>query len=696
MEEEKILSEYNPRVMSRLMRYAKPYWVLVVAAVFSLVVSTVGDLLLPIVIQRAVDDNLIARFTRIPAGFVSELEAVNLAEAIELSSATYVPDDKLVALSGVDRARLTQSGVIEEVGYYVFAYDDDLVAAFDGKFDSLITETGVVDGEPYAAIDASRLDALTEPQRALIRADDLAELQRTAMMFFILLASVLGFTFTQIYFMALVGQGVMKDMRMELFSHTIRQRLGHLSGHPVGRLVTRVTNDVETVNQFFTEVLINLLRNLALMVGSVTTIMLLNWRLGLVTVATLPPALILTAFFRKRARDAFRRVRTWVSRVNAFLSEHLSGMSLVQLFVRERKVWSEFSATNDKLKDANLGETYVFATFRPIIELLGSVSIAVVIYFGANFLLSGVVSLGVLIAFVNLIRRFYQPVMSISEQFTVLQSALAGSERVFEMIDEVDRIPDTGTLEPAGQVSGTLEFDHVWFEYKDGEPVIRDLSFRIEPGETIAIVGYTGAGKTTIANLLTRMWDIQKGRILLDGVDIREYPLDTLRTVIQPIQQDVFLFSDTVESNIKLGRKLTDVELKRITTMVQAGFIDHLPEGLSTTLTEGATNISTGERQLLSFARVLAHDPRIIIMDEATANIDTETEQLIQKAVETIMENRTSLVIAHRLSTIKHADRILVLAHGELVEQGTHETLIADRGIYYNLYKLQYQEGEIR
>ncbi len=693
MEEEQVFSGYNPRVMRRLLGYAKPYRLLAVAAIISLGIGTAGALLLPIVIQRTVDDNLISRFTRIPAEHVTEFGAAEFDGAIVLSGATYIPDDKLVALSGVDRAKLTESGAIEEIGYYVFRYDNALTSTFDGSFGSVVTDTAMVDGRQYASIDAARFGELSEEQRRLIRSDDLTELRRKTLSFFVLLACVLAFTFAQIYFMALVGQGVMKDMRMELFNHTIRQRLGYLSRHPVGKLVTRVTNDVETVNQFFTEVFINLLRNLALMVGAVATIMLLNWRLGLVTLATLPPVLILTVFFRDRAREVYRRVRMSVSRVNAFLSEHLSGMSIVQLFVRERKVRDEFAEQNGELLRANLGEMYVFATFRPIIDLLSSISIAVVIYFGAGFLLSGVVSLGVLIAFINLTRRFYQPVMAISEQFTVLQSALAGSERVFEMLDEVDRIPDEGKWAPPAPVTGSVEFDHVWFGYKQGQPVIRDLSFRINPGETVAVVGYTGAGKTTIANLLTRMWDIQKGRILLDGVDIREYPLDTLRTVIQPIQQDVFLFNDTVGSNIALGRDLSKDELHRISSLVQAGFIERLPDSFETALTEGATNISTGERQLLSFARILAHDPRIIIMDEATASIDTETEQLIQMAVGTIMEGRTSLVIAHRLSTIKHADRILVLAQGELVEQGTHDTLIAEQGIYYNLYKLQYQES---
>lgn len=693
MEEELKLTGYNPRVMRRLFGYAKPYLGLVIAAVISLAIGTAGDLLLPIVIQRAVDQDLIARYTRVPSDKVGELGSVDYDGALSLDGTLYIPDDKLVALSGADRQELIAAGVLDDIGYQVFPYDDNLLREFGARFNAIVTDTGIVNGQRYASVNVSRMDDLTEAQRRLIRADDLASLRRTTVVFFTLLASVLVFTFTQVYFMALVGQKVMKDMRMELFSHTIRQRLGHLSAHPVGRLVTRVTNDVETVNQFFTEVLINLLRNLALMVGSVATIMLLNWRLGLVTLATLPPVLIVTVLFRSRAREAYRTVRLWVSRVNAFLSEHLSGMSIVQLFVRERRVWAEFNEKNEELKRANLGEMYVFATFRPIIDLLSSTSIAIVIYFGAGFLLKGLVSLGVLIAFVNLIRRFYQPVMSISEQFTVLQSALAGSERAFEMLDVVDRIPDEGTTATEGGISGRVEFNHVWFSYKEGEPVIRDLSFTIEPGETVAVVGYTGAGKTTIANLLTRMWDIEQGSILLDGVDIREYPLDVLRTAIQPIQQDVFLFNDTIRANLTLGKEVPDEELHRIANMVQATFIDRLPAQAETRLTEGATNISTGERQLLSFARVLAHDPRIIIMDEATASIDTETEQLIQRAVATLMEGRTSLVIAHRLSTIKHADRILVLAEGQLVEQGTHDELIAEQGIYYNLYKLQYQDG---
>lgn len=694
MEEEKVISGYDPAIMRRLIGYTKPYRLLVFGALFSLLVATTGDLLLPVLIQRSVDDHLVARYTRIPNEFADreELANVDVSDAVRIDEALFVQDDELVALSGVIREDLVEEGILEEQGYYVFPYDDEVIAAFDGSFSDLVTDTGTVDGRRFASIPAETLDSLSTETRRMVRSDDLDELQRTTVLFLVLISSVLVFTFSQIYLMALTGQGVMKDMRSELFTHTVKQRLSYLSNHPVGRLVTRVTNDVETVNQLFTEVLINLLRNVALMIGSLVTIMLLNWRLGLVTLATLPPVLILTALFRGKARDAFRNVRVWVSRVNAFLSEHLSGMSIVQIFVREDRARRDFEDQNSKLMKANLGEMYVFAVFRPIIDLLSSASIGIVVYYGAGFLLRGVVSLGVLIAFINLIQRFYRPVMQISEQFTILQSAMAGSERVFEMMDTVERIPDEGTLEPP-EVTGRLEFDHVWFSYKPGAPVIKDLTLDISPGETIAIVGYTGAGKTTIANLLTRLWDIQEGSIRLDGVDIRDYPRDRLRTLVQPIQQDVFLFSDTIRHNITLGLPLADQRVREVASMVQADtFIERLPNGYDTHLTEGATNISTGQRQLLSFARILAHDPRIIIMDEATSNIDTETEQLIQHAVETVMENRTALVIAHRLSTIKNADRIMVLSQGKLVELGTHEELIRERGIYYNLYRLQYQE----
>lgn len=697
MEDETIIKGYDPVIMRRLLSYTKPYWLLVVGALISLAVGTAADLLLPVVIQRAVDEQLLVRYTRIPNDALarSEFAAIDLSEAYRLASATYVPDHRMVAVSGVARDQLTTAGIIDSAEYYVFPLTDGLIERYGDDLLARLTEVGRIDDRRYAALPLAVLNGMPVEMRSAVRDHDLQTLKTTTWVFLALLAGVLVFTFAQVYLTAWIGQGVMKDLRLHLFDHTMRQRLAYLSTNPVGRIVTRVTNDVETVNQLFTEALIQLLKNVALMIGSVITLLLLNWRLGLATVASLPPVLIATIVFRRYARDAYRRVRIAVSKLNAFLSEHLSGMHIVQLFVREHHTRTAFGERNDETLKASLGEMYVFAAFRPIIDLLSSTSIAVIVYFGAHFLLSGVVSLGVLIAFINLIRRFYRPVMQISEQYTLLQSAMAGGERVFQMIDHTDRIADEGVAVPTSSGAGSVEFRNVWFEYKEGDPVIKDLSFSAQPGQTIAIVGYTGAGKTTIANLLTRLWDIEQGSILVDGTDVRDYRLEALRTMIAPIQQDVFLFNETIRNNVTLGKEIDDARTWEILRMVQAdAFVGRLPGELDTVLTEGASNISTGERQLLSFARILAHDPRILIMDEATSNIDTETEQRIQLAIETVMEGRTALVIAHRLSTIKNADRILVLSKGRLVEEGDHNTLIDKRGIYYNLYRLQYQGSE--
>jgi len=488
---------------------------------------------------------------------------------------------------------------------------------------------------------------------------------------------------------------VMKDLRLKLLDHTMRQSMSYMNSNPVGSLVTRVTNDVETINELFASVATSLLQDVALMGGVVVTLFLLNPRLAIVAILTLPPVVIMTIFFRLKARDAYRRVRLWVSRVNAYLAEHIAGVDVVRMFAREVRSIAEFVGRNANLLRANLSEMYVFAVFRPLTNLFTSVSIGVVVYFGAGMVVQEVVTLGVLIAFLNLINKFYQPVMDISEKFTVLQSAMAGGERVFDLLETESRIPDTGRLRLPEKPEGRIVFDDVEFAYKEDEQVLRSLSFSIEPGENVAIVGYTGAGKTTIINLLARMYDVSGGAILLDGEDIRNYRLADLRRVVLPVQQDVFIFSGTIEENITLGSPMSREEVRRAAQTVNADrFIERLPEGYRTRLAEGGSNLSTGQRQLLSFARVVAHDPQIVVLDEATASIDTETERLIQEALGRLLAGRTSLVIAHRLSTIKHADRILVISHGKLAEEGTHSELLAVEGAYYSLYRLQYGEQE--
>ncbi|MDC7240477.1 MAG: ABC transporter ATP-binding protein, partial [Spirochaetales bacterium] len=458
---------------------------------------------------------------------------------------------------------------------------------------------------------------------------------------------------------------------------------------------SRITSDVETVNEFFESVTISVLKDVAIMIGVIVTLFILNPLLAVITVCTLPPIFMGALFFRRMARSAYRRQRHWISRVNSFLSEHIAGMEIIQIFGKERRTREQFNKDNEELLKASLSEMYVFAVFRPLVDLFTSVSLAVVIYGGSVLLNRQILSLGILIAFIDLIQKFYRPVMDMSEKFSIMQSAMAGGERIFSLLEEDHRIEDSGTWDCC-DIEGKIEFKNVNFSYRENEPVLKNLCFTAEPGETIAVVGYTGAGKTTIASLATRLWDIDSGEILLDGRDLKEYSLSHLRGSIQSVQQDVFLFSGSLRDNITLGTDMSEEELHRAAETVQAdSFISKLENGYDTELQERGKNLSGGQKQLLSFARAVAHNPSVLILDEATANIDTETEKLIQKAMDKLLEGRTSLVIAHRISTIQRADRILVLSQGELVESGTHEELLALGGLYYNLYNYQYAAAEV-
>jgi ATP-binding cassette subfamily B protein len=490
----------------------------------------------------------------------------------------------------------------------------------------------------------------------------------------------------------------MKDMRLALFKKTLGQSTAFLSRSPVGRIVTRLTGDVETINEFFGSVLLAFLKDLSIMIGVFILLFVLSWRLALVVLLTLPPVAIVANISRIKSRDAFRRQRIASSGLNSYLSERLSGIQVVQLFRGEAKSREQFAARNRDYLAASIKEMQVFAAFRPFMDWLGSITTAAILVFGAIFFLDLQVSLGVLFAFINLADMFYSPVKDIAEKYTTLQSAMAGAERVFKLLDTEEAIPDKGGHRV--DIRGHIEFREVHFSYKKGEEVIRGLSFKVEPGQTCAIVGYTGAGKTTITNLLTRLYDYDSGDILLDGRSIRDYPLPALRKAALPVLQEVFLFSGTVADNIGLGLALSREEIEAAARAVYADdFIRALPQGYDTVLSEGATNISSGQRQLISFARVIAANPSVVILDEATASIDTETERLIQKGLERVLHGRTSLVIAHRLSTIRDADRILVLSEGRLLEEaatsGTssaHEKLLAEEGLYAALYRLQYED----
>jgi ATP-binding cassette subfamily B protein len=546
-------------------------------------------------------------------------------------------------------------------------------------------------GPDAGAIRAEDLGSLTAAEKRAIRAADIAVIKRAALIFLAVLFLVFVFTFSQTWTANLMSQRVMKDIRLALFTKTAAQSTAFLSRHPVGRIVTRLTGDVETIDEFFTSVLVAFLKDLSIMAGSLVTLFILSPQMALIVLLTLPPVLVVTLISRVKARDAFRRQRTASSKVYAYLAERLAGVQVVQLFRGEKKSRGEFGGRNRELLDANLGEMYVFATFRPIAEWLATFTAAVVIAVGSNMVLSLSLSLGSLIAFINLVQMFYAPVTDIAEKYTLLQSAMAGGERVFKLLDTEEQIPDTGRRHLEGQVRGHIEFEDVHFAYKTGEEVLKGLSFTVNPGEMAAIVGYTGAGKTTITNVLARLWDVDSGLIKIDGIPVKDIPLNELRRSVLPVLQDVFLFSGTVAENISLGLDLPEEKIIEAARAVHAHeFISRLPQGYETKLSEGAANISSGQRQLVSFARVIAHNPAIVVLDEATSSIDTETERLIQLGMQRVLAGRTSIVIAHRLSTIKNSGRILVLSGGRLVEEGNHQDLIDKNGLYAGLYRLQF------
>jgi ATP-binding cassette subfamily B protein len=523
----------------------------------------------------------------------------------------------------------------------------------------------------------------------------------------LLFLAVLAFDFLAQYIqsriMQRVGQQTMYDMRREIFAHMQRLPMSYFDRNPVGRLVTRVTTDVDALNDLFAAGVVTMINDfflLAVMAGLLFTI---DRRLALDTLAVLPGILIVTMIFRKFVRDANRRIRTAIARINAFLQEYISGMSVVQLFNRERKAMEEFERRNRDNMLAWRDAILAYALFYPAVEFLSFATIALIYWSGGNRILSGTLSLGVLTAFTMFAQRFFRPIQDLSEKFNILQSAMAASERIFKLLDEPVLVESDPNAIPLDHPLGEIEFRNVWFSYRntpepaDEDWVLRDVSFRVEPGQTFAIVGHTGAGKTTLISLLLRFYDVQRGQILLDGKDIRTIDLQDLRRQFGIVLQDPFLFTGTIETNIRLGTPGIDRgTVERAVDEIGLGdFVRSLPEGVASSVNERGSTLSVGQRQLINFARALAHNPRFLILDEATSSVDTKTELLIREALNRLLSGRTALVIAHRLSTIQHADRILVFHKGRLREQGAHQELLAERGIYYRLYQLQYKEQEL-
>ncbi len=536
--------------------------------------------------------------------------------------------------------------------------------------------------------------------------------------------------FLQTYFMQWTGQKVMFDLRRQIFRHLQRLHVAFFDKNPVGRLVTRVTTDVDALNEMFTSGVVSIFEDLFVLFGILGVMLCMDWKLALITFGVLPFIVYSTKIFRDRVRDSYRRIRVAIARINSYLQEHVSGMVVLQLFNRERKAYDRFKEINRNHMDAYKDAIMAYSVYYPVVEILSAIAIACVIWFGggdvmrnvhstsvevhfnwktliAFRLVPTVASLGVLVAFIQYALRFFRPIMDFSEKYNILQSAMAASERIFKLLDTPVQVTSPAvTKRPEG--AGRIEFDHVWFAYRDTPQetvgtaaapdwVLRDVTFTIEPGETVAIVGHTGAGKTTLISLLLRFYDVQKGAVRIDGVDVKDMDLADLRSRFGVVLQDPFLFSGTIGGNIRLGtQRITDAEVEKAAEDVNlADFIRALPRGFEEEVRERGSTLSTGQKQLISFARALAHEPKILILDEATSSVDTETEFRVRDALSRMVEGRTSLIIAHRLSTVQRADKIIVMHKSQLREMGTHQQLLAQRGIYFKLYQLQYKDQEI-
>ena len=598
-------------------------------------------------------------------------------------------------IDGTERAEISVS-----------AHDDEILGkAYDAvlmrRLLTYLRPYGRQVGVAFAAIVVGAGAALAQPYLIKVAIDEhiaagrLEGLGALAALYFGILAAAFSAEYIQTFTLQLTGQRIMFDLRMSIYAHLQRLDLKYFDRNPVGRLMTRVTSDVDVINDLFTAGVVTIFSDIFTLIGIMVILVWMNWQLALVSFIILPLIALVTQWFRTHVRASYRIVRGLIARINAFLQENISGMSTVQLFRREGLNFDRFDEIDRQHRDANIDSIFYYAVFYPAIEAIGALSLALIVWYGGLRVIDGALSLGALVAFVQYSQRFFRPISDMSEKFNVMQSAMASSERIFKLLDEPVAVgqPTPANVRPA-PAAGHSVFDHVWFAYNGEDWVLRDVSFDVHPGERLGVVGATGSGKTTLINLLLRFYDVQRGRITVDGVDVKQLDLTDLRGLFSLVLQDVHLFSGTIADNVRLGNSsISDEDVRRAARAVHAdSFIERMPGGYDARVAERGATLSVGQKQLLSFARALAFDPRVLILDEATSSIDTETELLIRDALTVLMAGRTTIAIAHRLSTIQDMDKILVLHKGSVRESGTHQELLAARGIYFKLFQLQYRQ----
>ena len=671
--EEKVETEYSGKIMSRLLAYMKDYVKEAILALVLVLVITCLELYRPMLIGDAID---------------LYIEGYNTPYAVVEESDLNFKGDYLS--KDVENANEFSQLILYEDEYYYFT---DLNKQQSEELYEMSLEQVVPTSTTDTTITLNEYTGtlLESDELKVLRKNDFNGIVRIGILYIVVLVLNLVATFIQTWVLQLTGQNIIYSICEQMFRHIHSLPLRYFDTHPVGRIVTRVTNDVEGLHEMYSRILIRLFRNAVKIIGLAVVMLKMNVTLALYSFVLVPVIATLTYIFKQLSRKIHREIRTKVSLLNTFLSENISGMKLIQIFANEELKYKEFTDKSGELYKANIKQLTIFATFRPMIYFLSQLALAIVLYNGGAHVIDGTITMGVLYIFINYISNFFEPIQDLAEQFSTLQNAMASAEKIFTVLDEENTILEKEEPTLLKEIKGKIEFKNVWFAYEDEEYVLKDVSFVINPGEKVAFVGATGAGKSSILNLIGRYYDIQKGQILIDDVDIKELSISQIREAIGQMQQDVFIFTGDISSNIRLmNEEISDETIKESAKTVNAAhFIEQLPEQYHEAVSERGSTLSSGQRQLLSFARTLAFEPKILVMDEATANIDTETEQLIQQALERLMEGRTTIMVAHRLSTIQHADNIIVMHKGQIREMGTHQELLQQDGIYKKLYELQ-------